>query len=244
MIAETIDYKSYILNDENMLNYLKYKLHNSNDQKNDKTQKKEKSTYKSDLFIPRENDSLFWCYYIISNGDNKYQMLNVKNSLIEKQLKIDYINKIRNNKQIIKSYKFDTIINIENNLANENLINIKTVMTLFVVDKINLIFVSKNTYFELLMNDTEPVYIIREIQSQSKYKSKYGFEISNKCILDDIKSNFFQLDTLNKPIKAISAYKVDDLINIAKKLAIDIFNKETGKNMSKNQLYEEIIKYF
>jgi len=54
----------------------------------------------------------------------------------------------------------------------------------------------------------------------------------------------YKLDSLNKPIKSLSSYKVSELLNIANKLAIEIINKQTGKNKTKNELYESIIQYF
>jgi hypothetical protein len=45
-------------------------------------------------------------------------------------------------------------------------------------------------------------------------------------------------------MKAISGYTIADLISISNKLAIEIINKETGKNKTKNDLYESIIQYF
>ena len=143
MFEQMLDTEPYILNDNNMLTYLKYKVIKS---KNVESKNVEYKNYSKDnnqlnknsLFIPKEEDTLFWCYYIMSAGDSSYEMMNVKNSLIAKQLKINYVDKIRTNKQTIKIYKFDTITNIENNLANENNINIKSVMSLCAIDKINI----------------------------------------------------------------------------------------------------------
>lgn len=248
MIEQEEIYTPYILNDNNITIYLKYKLNNKQektDENNRKTSCKKINKYDSfDLFIPKENDTLFWCYYIILNGDSEYEMLNIKNSLIERQLKIGYVKKIRENKQIIKTYKFDTATNVESNLVNDNNINIKTVMSLCAIDKINLIFVSKKTYFELLMNDNGPIYVIRELEINSKYNKKFGFEIADKDKLNEIRTSLYKMEVLNKPIKSLSAYKVEDLVNIANKLAIETVNKETGKKKTKNDLYESIIQYF
>jgi len=253
MIQTDYDYQPYILNENNMINYLKYKLNTTKEKssksitgfnKINKINKiNEINENKPILFIPKEQDTLFWCYYIILNGEGSYEMLNVKNPLIAKQIKIDYVSKIRENKQILKTYKFDSITSIESNLANDNNINIKTVMSLCVINKINLIFISRNTYFELLMNDTEPIYIIRELEFQSKYNKKYGFEIANNNLLDSIRATLYKIDNLDKPIKALSYYKIKDLTDICEKLSIDITNSETGKNKSKNELYESIIQY-
>jgi len=250
MIQTQYDYQPYILNENNMINYLKYKLNTTKEKSSksitsfNKINKINKiNENKPILFIPKEQDTLFWCYYIILNGEGSYEMLNVKNPLIAKQIKIDYVSKIRENKQILKTYKFDSITSIESNLANDNNINIKTVMSLCVIHKINLIFISRNTYFELLMNDTEPIYIIRELEFQSKYNKKYGFEIANNNLLDSIRATLYKIDNLDKPIKALSYYKVKDLTDICEKLSIDITDSETGKNKTKNELYESIIQY-
>jgi hypothetical protein len=245
MIQNHYNYEPYILNENNMINYLKYKLNTTKEKSFKPVDNVVKiNENKPILFIPKEQDTLFWCYYIILNGEGSYEMLNVKNSLIAKQIKIDYISKIRENKPILKTYKFDSITNIESNLANDNNINIKTVMSLCVINKINLVFISKKTYFELLMNDTEPIYIIREVEFQSKYNKKYGFEIANTTLLDNIRTTLYKIDNLDKPIKALSYYKVKDLTDICEKLSIDITNSETCKNKTKNELYESIIQYF
>jgi hypothetical protein len=245
MIEQDYNYEPYILNENNMQNYLKYKLNTTKEKTLKPIDRPIKINENNQtLFIPKEHDTLFWCYYIILNGEGNYQILNVKNSLIAKQIKIDYVTTIRDNKQIIKTYKFDSIINIENNLANDNNINIKTVMSLCVINKINLIFISRKSYFELLMNDSDPIYIIREIEFQSKYNKKYGFEIANNSLLEDIRSTLYKIDNLDKPIKALSSYKVKDLIDICVKLGIEVINSETGKNKTKNELYESIIQYF
>jgi len=240
------NFEPYILNDTNMQSYLKYKFFDLSESKSKaKKEIKKIITKIPSLSIPREQDSLFWCYYIIKNGDVKYEMLQNRNILITKQLKIDLVSKIRENKPIIKTYKFDTITNLESNLANDNNISIKTFMTLCAIDNINIIFISKKTYFKLLTNDSGITYIIREIDnSQLKYNKQYGYEIATEELLNEIHSNLYEVDSLDKPIKGISAYKVSDLLNIANKLAIEVINKENGKNKTKNELYESIIQYF
>lgn len=246
MTYQQCEYESYILNEINIENYLKYKLNikKENNTKKPVSEIKTNTFNKSSIFVPREQETLFWCYYIILNGEANYEMLNVKNSLIAKQIKINYVGKIRENKSVIKTYKFDTITNIESNLANDNNINIKTVMSLCAINKINLIFVSRKTYYELLMNDTEPIYIIRELDNHSKYNKKYGFEIANEDSLQNIRTTLYKIDNLDKPIKALSSYKVKDLTDICEKLAIKIHKDDTTKNKTKNELYESIIQYF
>ena len=238
------NFESYILNEANMQNYLKYKLEDNDVKVNEKINITNNEIKKPNIFIPREQDSLFWCYYIITQGDIQYEMLQNRNTIATKQLKINLVSKIRENKPIVKLHKTDTLTNIENNLANENMISIKTFITLCAIDNINIVFVSKKTYYELLLNDSDTIYIIREVdRTQSKYVKQYGFELANEQLLNDIRSNLYKVDCLDKPIKSLSAYKVSDLLNIANKLAIEPINKN-GKNKTKNELYESIIQYF
>jgi virulence-associated protein VapD len=94
------------------------------------------------------------------------------------------------------------------------------------------------------MNDTDKSFIVYEIQNKTKYIKKYGYEIGTTEKVNKIKNTHFRLETINKPVKSISAYKVNELIEICQKLSIDIYNNVTGKQKTKKELYELIILYF
>jgi hypothetical protein len=95
----------------------------------------------------------------------------------------------------------------------------------------------------LLTNDSESVYIIKEVEAQSKYVFKYGFELINKENVNDVVNNLYKIENINKPIKCESAYKVQDLIEISSKLGIELNNND-GKKKTKKEMYELIIQYF
>ena len=171
-------------------------------------------------------------------GDGKYELIEHKNILVEKKHKIEYVEQIRKEKQIVKTYKFATLTHIENNLANEYHLDIKTFLTLCAIDNLNVLFVKNKTYYELLMNDTNQLYIVYLLQN-----NKYGYEI-NPINAQQIKTTFYKLDSIDKPIKSMAGYKLLELVEICEKLAIDIVNKETNKNKCKKDLYEAIIQYF
>jgi hypothetical protein len=208
--------------------------------KNDKYCQTKYSTPK--IFYPNYDDTLFWCFYIILKGEFNYETMK-KNALVSKQLKIEFIKKIRDNKLILKKYKFDTLSNIESNLVNDNNINVKSLLTLCLIENINIIFVRNNTYTELINETNNKIYIIYEKQNNKYNNNQYGYEISTEKLLNDIRSTKYKIELtdINKPIKSISAYKVIDLITICKKLAIDIINKDTKKTNTKNILYKEIL---
>ena len=242
------DLQDYMLYEDNMVKSLRMKIEpKSNDNmeyKYNKTNNNNYNNVKQGLFIPKQQDSLFWCFYIIKNGNLNYEMLNNKNTLLAKQIKIDMVDLIRKNKDIVKQYKFDTISNHESNLANDNNLSMKTFLTLCSIENINVIYLKKNTYYELLMNDSNIIYILHELECKSNYYNKYGFELSTEKLLNNLRNNFFKLESLVKPIKSISAYKVNELIDICNKLVIKINNDITCKQKSKKELYESIIQYF
>ena len=231
--------QDYMLDETNIKRTLEMKTHSelsSFKSKNENICKEQKP--KNTIFIPKEKDSLFWCFYIMKNGDAKYEMIEHKNILTEKKHKIEYVEKIRKEKQIVKTYKFATLTHIENNLANENQLDIKTFLTLCAIENLNVLFVKNKTYFELLMNDSNELYIVYLLQN-----NKYGYEI-NDINAQQIKTTLYKLDNIDKPIKSITGYKLLELVEICEKLAIDIVNKETNKNKCKKDLYESIIQYF
>ena len=190
-------------------------------------------------FSPKQKDSLFWCFYILKYGEQNYEMLENINIVLEKRLKIEYIEKIRKEKQIVKSHKFATLTHLENQLANEEKIDINTFFTLCVVENINVLYICKKTYFELLMND-DKIHIIHRLDNYSKY----GYEGIEQSKIELYRSTLFKVDDVEKPIKSISSYKVSELVDFCSKLGIEICVKDTNKNISKKDLYESLIQYF
>ena len=165
-------------------------------------------------------------------------MIHNKNIVFEKGVKIDYIEKIRKDKQVIKTYKFDSLTNLENNLATDYKIGVPTFLTLCLIENINVLIIRKKTYYELLLNDTNDIYVINLSEND-----KYGFKhiVKNGEDYETYKNTFFRINNMDKPIKTITYYKVSELVDICKKLSIDVTHMNTGKNKSKKELYELII---
>ena len=58
----------------------------------------------------------------------------------------------------------------------------------------------------------------------------------------DILKNYYEIEHYNKPIRSISAYKVDDIRIIATKLHI-LHKDYLGNKKTKNKLYDDIISH-
>lgn len=234
-----IQLQDYILTDKTMGNATKLCLDfrsESHAKKQPRSQKIVQTQLqpKPDLFEPREKDSLFWCFYIMKNGQTAYDLLDHRNFIVEKKLKIDYVEQIRNEKEKIKMYKFTTLTHLESNLANDDRIDIPTFLSLCVVENLNITIVKKRTYFELLMNDGTETHTIHCLDN---YKHGYNQTIPDKQTL-------LKIDNIAKPMKSISSYKVSELTEICEQLKISTINEKTCKNKNKNELYESIMQYF
>jgi hypothetical protein len=231
--------QDYMLNENTIQSSLEKRLENNYDIIKTNKCFEQKSKERINTFSPKQKDSLFWCFYILKYGEQNYEMLENINIVLEKKLKIEYVEKIRKEKQIVKSHKFATLTHLENQLANEEKIDLNTFFTLCVIENINVLYVCKKTYFELLMND-DKIHIIHRLDNYSKY----GYEGIEQSKIDLYRSTLFKVDSVEKPIKSISSYKVSELTEFCSKLGIEICIKDTNKNKSKKDLYESLIQYF
>jgi len=238
--------QDYMFNNTTICKSIENKIRENYNIKKSKKLNATKEIDTKQIIIPLENDSLFWCLYIIKNGFMNYSQLTNRNVIVEKKFKIEYVERLRKEKQLIKQFKFDSMSNIENKLVNENSIDNKTFLTLCVLGNLNIFLILNKTYYELNMNDSNKFYIVSFLND----KKKYGFEEVSKDVLDNYRNLYYKLDNIDKPIKSQSSYTVQELVDICKKLSIEIvdIDKTTGKNKeklkSKKELYESIIKYF
>jgi hypothetical protein len=212
------------------------------------------STVKKDvnhIFYPKQKDSLFWSFYIMVYGDVAYELIQPINLVSEKKIKIEYIEKIRVNKVLLKQHKYATLTHIENQLLNEQRIDIKTFFSLCVLEKMNVFYIHKKTYYDLVINkddnniDTNNSTFILYSSTNPKINNhiKYGFELGISEKIENFKKEFFHIENLEKPIKTISAYKLNDLLEYCKRLGIETMN-QNNKTKNKKELYESLIQYF
>jgi len=196
------------------------------------------SSSKGDTFFPDVHDSLFWSFYIMKNGQEVYESLGNINIVIERKIKIEYIERFRESKQVLKTYKTAPLTHLENVLLNEKQIDIKTLIALCVIEGISFMYIYKNTYFEMNIDADESTQIHSIVRMDMP--TKYGYKI-----IQDVKSireSFYKIDNMNKPLKSMSAYKLDELVVFCNKLGMGQDND--GKKANKKCLYEMLVQYF
>ena len=231
--------KKYMFNNANLgdINRQKEKYKNNKKSRDPaslpKVQLKQKEI--SGSIIPSvTEDTLFWCFYIISHGFEKYEMLIHKNIVGEKKLKIEHIEELRKHKDVLKPYRFTTFSNLEDKLANHKKIDISTFLSLCVLKNINVLIIKKKIYFELRMNDTDEIFVVRESNG------KYGYESSNKLYTNELKEDYIGVNNIEKPLNSMSYYKADELVEMCNKFGIETISSKTNKKKTKKEMYDSL----
>jgi hypothetical protein len=206
----------------------------------------------SSFFYPRKKDTLFYIFYWIVNGEFEYEKIKKNNFVIIRQLKIKYIEKIKDFKKQLKLNKCKPLTYINNNLLNESAIDMNTFHALCIMENIDFIYIHKNTCYEFNncgdigeeicddVKDYNAMNVIHYNKENDSYHYEYDFK-ENKQI--DKYLSYFKLTNLQGKIKAIGNYKVDELIKICNELNISIINTETHKQKTKPYLYDSIKQY-
>ena len=187
-----------------------------------------------DVFYPEYTDKLFWCFYIILHGMDSYNYIGNKVFSIEKEEKIKYVEKFRQCKDKFKVNKI-VLQTVEDELANNPWITTKTLHALCVYHNISIMLVWDRKYHNFFYGDKVSIIY--------KNKDRYCLDMSENTTANISKytSEYLYIENLDKPIKCMSYYKVDQLIELAKKLNINELDT-SGKKKTKKHLYEEIVK--
>ena len=92
--------KKYEFNNDNLKNILYKKELIKKPEEHKKIKVQEKKEVKKDIFIPEEEDTLFWCYVIYKYGYSEYEIKREKKYTSQTDLKINLVYTLRENKEL------------------------------------------------------------------------------------------------------------------------------------------------
>lgn len=197
------------------------------------------------------DDKLFWVFYkLLKNFDN-VDLENINAFKTMKDFKIECVAKARAQKNILKEFKIQRML-VEDDLTNNDKICFKTFHALCVLHLINVIVIrDNNTYCILCTNNDEKVINIQNYKLIRISNVKISTTFNNFDVLLDVSTTeeelqtilktYYNIENIEKPVKAFSSYNLNDLCTIANKLNIIIYD-EHGKKKKKQELYEDILK--
>jgi hypothetical protein len=204
---------------------------------------------KDTIYKPFKKDSLFWCFYILKHGFSKYEMeVGNQHFSIEKQEKFKYIDELRKtcNKDLLKMHKIKPLSLLEDDLANQERISIKTFFALCIVEKINVMLIDKRKVYEILITDDPKIHVIH--RNSVSYEHHIELDISVDAI-NVYRETYYKMSTFDVSLKSMASYKVEELLDLCKKLDIVLSNenqeeKEKKKKLGKKDIYELLVQHF
>jgi hypothetical protein len=202
-------------------------------------QKQPEKKVQERFFYPKEKDQLFWCYFIIQNGFSKYEYPGTTSFVNEKEEKFRCIEHMRNNKQQLKTKKIKNIReDVEDELANKQTIGMKTFIALCIANNINIMYIHKRKCFELVCDDQMPMQVVHCINNADSSAGNYCYELNPSSEqMETYRNTLFKWESVEKPLKAMSAYKLEELVELSQRMGLgDNLSKKTKKD-----LYEGLI---
>jgi hypothetical protein len=194
-----------------------------------------------EYITPKLNDSLFWCLYIAINGYDEYLQIQRNYGVKELEIKKSIAELVKTKANLFKltNYKV-TKVSIQEILSelltSQKDTSMLCLIAMTIYYNINVILVNATNQLmvEFISNaESElPTYVLRKQDKQ--------YSINIEPISQErrtiMKESMICLENYTKPLKPISNYKADDLINIAKKLGV--YND--AEKLKKHDLYEKI----
>ena len=191
---------------------------------------------------PSCSDSLLWSAYIMLYGTEKYE--TIENSYVESnRFKFELIEVMRQNKPILKANKIK-LSGLEESLVHKPFITLETLQAIAVCKSISVCIVQDRKYYEI--DNGGGGFIIEKI------KGNYVLYIApikvNMEYLAYIRMKYWLMESISAPIRPLSAYKLQDLVDISQKLNQHVVNVTPGrfgsmptqKRKTKPELYEAI----
>jgi hypothetical protein len=186
----------------------------------------------------KQKDSLFWCFFILKYGLSKYEMeIGNQHFVVEKQEKFHYIETLRQNKELLKMHKIKPLSGIEDDLANKERISIKTFFALCIIENINILLVDKRKIYEIQMNDESVVNVVHRNSVSYEHYIELG---ANSESVAKYRETYFKVSGFDDTIKAISAYKVNELLELCDKLGINIKESKTNESVEKGSIIKKV----
>ena len=201
---------------------------------------------KEEYFQPKQPDTLFWCLYILHHGMNDYRNIGYNYGVKELEEKQRLAAFIRENISRIKgtNHKITNVL-IQEILSElltsqkETSLQVLTAITVFYNMNIFIVDSHDRCMLEFLANKD----VTHDAQTYVLYKDKFGKYrvqlewISSNRILE-LREKYIVLENFMRPMKAVSTYKTDELIELARRFSL----YDENKKYKKSELYDAVHK--
>jgi len=193
------------------------------------------------FFIPQEKDKLFWCFYIFVQGEYEYNIAKNNRFAIEKKWKMDTMAKLNDVKEILKTNKIK-VADLEDELMNKEKLSLNGLQVFCMIYEMSILYVSGRKFCEFIYNN-EPdakTFVIFNMDN----KEDGIHRNPDDAFIKNIRDTYWKMENVNKPLKGVSAYSLNELQEISTKMGILLEDTETKKKKTMKILYQELLKHF
>ena len=231
---ELNELNNYMLYPKNMIYFLKEIVEDQRNSEKVIKDKKRCIRYNKNFYVPGHKDKLFWIFYILKFGFEKYELLGSSVFQEEKSIKLELIQHVKAKTKMLKEiYNFKRLDVCESELLNEEMISLKTFHVLCIIHNINILYINDKMYCKLYLydDDGEDAFIIQKIGDD------YVYEVDpRKEIVTNYMETKFEINNYDKPIKSVSSYKLQELKDIAEEIKLP----SSDLQLKKVELYNKI----
>lgn len=200
------------------------------------------------VFYPQQENSLFWCLYIIHYGLQQYQLIRKHGNeeMVEKQKIIDFLKtpvgsaKLKvSNHRITHAMVQEIISDVMMMKKKSGLSAIFGVAAYYNIPSICI--VKGKLLIAFTQDKNVPVTSLDSCAIiYASEKNSFGVDIEPSPEKIKKLDKYVKIESLDKPLKGISTYKVNDLDEIARKLS---FSEDEIMKWTKPELYNNITEY-
>jgi hypothetical protein len=197
----------------------------------------------STQYFPRKPDTLFWSVYIALHGMKEYDQIGLHYGNVEIEEKQKMMELMRKTPNIIKNANKKITKVSSQEIMSDFMTNKRTTVDML------MIFAVYNNMRIILVNvdnknqpDKSYTILGSQIYTQTiviyKKNNYYGLEMEyQEQKMEEVLNNLFCMEQIDRPLKAITNYKIDELEAIAYKLNVDY----TTSKLKKQELYNAIM---
>jgi hypothetical protein len=199
------------------------------------------SKEKETLYKPRHKDSLFWCYYMLTQGLAACETVGNKQFIVEKNEKIKLVELMRIKKTTLKFHKMASLSSIEADLTSGGPISISTFFAICIASDLSVLYIDKvsKTWLNVLEEERgDTVNVLYRSDESQRFECETDVP---SAIVNETEKTYYKLFSMNKPIQSLSSYKTAELLEICAKVGVDIYVQgSSGKTHPKQHLYNAI----
>ncbi len=192
------------------------------------------------LVVPREWDTLFWCWEMIWLGKDEVDMVHCRNRLAELRRKAEYADVVQQRSSLLHVHHLGASVHdIVHNLAQDanSKLRIPTFLAMAIAHGVNVcVWFANDAYFLHLFEEDEPIHLVRQ---QPHAPGTFGWVATTfvqRDALPPVQMGCPRIETLAQPIGApLSKCTIAQLRTLARQCHL-----EHPMDIAKRELYTRL----